>query len=217
MSLTGKVAIVTGGAKGIGYAIAADLARRGAAILIADLEGADAAAKRLRDEGRRAVGVKVDVASEADTAAMAKAATAELGGADILVNNAAIFSTLKRQPFEEIDPAAWRRVMEVNTLGIFLCCRAVLPALQGARRRAHRQHLLGRRLQGQSGHGALRREQGRGGLADAVARHRARPLQHPRQQRGAGLHAERGRAREPRADPGRARGLHDAPACWRAT
>ena len=56
MSLTGKVAIVTGGAKGIGYAIAADLARRGAAILVADLEGADAAAKRLRDEGRRAVG-----------------------------------------------------------------------------------------------------------------------------------------------------------------
>ena len=74
MSLTGKVAIVTGGAKGIGYAIAADLARRGAAILIADLEGADAAAKRLRDEGHRATAVKVDVASEADTAAMAKAA-----------------------------------------------------------------------------------------------------------------------------------------------
>ena len=167
MSLTGKVAIVTGGAKGIGYAIAADLARRGAAILIADLEGADAAARRLRDEGHRATAVKVDVASEADTAAMAKAATAELGGADILVNNAAIFSTLKRQPFEEIDPAEWRRMMEVNTLGIFLCCRAVLPALQGARRRTHRQHLLGRRLQGQSGHGALRREQGRGGLADA--------------------------------------------------
>jgi NAD(P)-dependent dehydrogenase (short-subunit alcohol dehydrogenase family) len=130
MSLTGKVAIVTGGAKGIGYAIAADLARRGAAILIADLEGADAAAKRLRDEGRRAAGVKVDVASEADTAAMAEAATAELGGADILVNNAAIFSTLKRQPFEEIDPAAWRRVMEVNTLGVFLCCRAMLPTFK---------------------------------------------------------------------------------------
>lgn len=130
MSLTGKVAIVTGGAKGIGFAIADDLARRGAAILIADVGGAEAAAERLRASGRRAAGLKVDVASEADTAAMAKAASAQFGGVDILVNNAAIFSTLKRRPFEEIEPAEWRRVMEVNTLGIFLCCRALLPAMK---------------------------------------------------------------------------------------
>ena len=130
MTLAGKVAIVTGGAKGIGFAVADDLARRGAAVLVADLDGAEAAAARLRAAGHRAAGLRLDVASEADTAALAEAALAAFGGVDILVNNAAIFSTLKRRPFEEIDPAEWRRVMEVNTLGIFLCCRAVLPLLK---------------------------------------------------------------------------------------
>jgi len=70
--------------------------------------------------------VKVDVSSETDTDAMAAAAVAEFGGIDILVNNAGIYSTLLPRPFEEIDPAEWRRVMEVNTMGIFLCSRAVL-------------------------------------------------------------------------------------------
>jgi NAD(P)-dependent dehydrogenase (short-subunit alcohol dehydrogenase family) len=61
---------------------------------------------------------------------MAKAAVDAFGGIDILVNNAGIYSTLTPRPFEEIDPAEWRRVMEVNTLGVFLCCRAALPALK---------------------------------------------------------------------------------------
>ena len=128
--LAGKVAIVTGGAKGIGFAIAAELGRRGPAVVIADREGAMAAAERLRNAGHRAVGLVVDVASEADTATLAAMANAEFGGVDILINNAAIFSALKRRPFEEIDTAEWRRVMEVNTLGMFLCCRAVLPLLK---------------------------------------------------------------------------------------
>ena len=75
--LAGKVAVVTGGAKGIGFAIAEDLAGRGAAILVADLTGAEAAAERLRAAGHRAVGLKVDVASEADTAALAEVAGRE--------------------------------------------------------------------------------------------------------------------------------------------
>jgi len=125
--LAGKVALVTGGAKGIGFAIASDLAKRGAAVLIADLEGARAAAEQLKKSGHRALGLEADVASEHDVARLADAATQEFGGLDILINNAAIFSALRRRPFEEIDPAEWRRVMEVNTLGPFLCCRAVLP------------------------------------------------------------------------------------------
>jgi NAD(P)-dependent dehydrogenase (short-subunit alcohol dehydrogenase family) len=129
-ALAGKVAIVTGGAKGIGFAVAADLAARGAAIVIADLAGAEAAAARLREAGHHGIGLRVDVASEADTAILAEMTTAEFGGIDILINNAGIYSTIEPRPFEEIEPAEWRRVMEVNTLGIFLACRAVLPALK---------------------------------------------------------------------------------------
>ena len=74
--LAGKVAIVTGGAKGIGFAVATDLARRGAAVLVADLTGAKEAAGRLRQAGHRAAGLTIDVASEADTAALPEVATA---------------------------------------------------------------------------------------------------------------------------------------------
>ena len=129
-SLTGKVAVVTGGAKGIGFAVACDLAKRGARLIVADIEGAKAAAGRMQEVGHHALGVEADVTSERDVAHLAEVAAEELGGLDILVNNAAIFSTLRRRPFEEIDPAEWRRVMEVNTLGPFLCCRAVLALLK---------------------------------------------------------------------------------------
>ena len=120
MSLASKIAIVTGGAMGIGFAVATDLASRGVSVVIADAQDAAVAAMRLREEGHHAIGVK------ADTDAMAAAAVAEFGGIDILVNNAGIYSTLLPRPFETIDPAEWRRVMEVNTMGIFLCSRAVL-------------------------------------------------------------------------------------------
>jgi NAD(P)-dependent dehydrogenase (short-subunit alcohol dehydrogenase family) len=61
---------------------------------------------------------------------MVTRAEERFGGLDILVNNAAIFSTLKPQPFEQIDAASWRRVLEVNVIGLFLCCRAALPAFK---------------------------------------------------------------------------------------
>ncbi|NYZ12531.1 glucose 1-dehydrogenase [Azospirillum sp. RWY-5-1] len=129
MGLEGKVAVVTGGARGIGAAVARGLAERGARVVIADLDGAEEAARTLRDAGFEAAGLRVDVSSEADTAAMAAAAEDAFGGLDILVNNAGIYSSLTPKPFAEIDPAEWRRVMEVNTLGIFLCCRAALAPM----------------------------------------------------------------------------------------
>ena len=125
-----RVAIVTGGAMGIGFAIARELGARGCRLVIADRSGASDAAQRLRDLGTRAVGVDADVTSEADTAAMVEAAASEFGGLDILVNNAGIYSTLTPKPFEEIDPQEWRRVLDVNAFGVFLCCRAALPAFR---------------------------------------------------------------------------------------
>jgi NAD(P)-dependent dehydrogenase (short-subunit alcohol dehydrogenase family) len=133
MQLAGKVAIVTGGATGIGYAIAEALADRGASLVVADIAKAEDAAARLGARGARAIGVAIDVASEPDAAAMADAAASAFGGVDILVNNAGIYTSLKPKPFEEIDPTEWRRVMEVNVFGTFLCIRAVLPAMKARR------------------------------------------------------------------------------------
>ena len=125
-----KSIIVTGGASGIGFAFCEHLAQLGHRIVIADLRGADEAAARLREAGHRAIGVKADVVSEQDVAAMAEAAVAEFGGIDGLVNNAGLFTTLALKPFDQITNQEWMRVMEVNTLGPFNCAKAVLPALR---------------------------------------------------------------------------------------
>lgn len=130
MRLAGQVAIVTGAGMGIGKAIAERLAADGAAVVAADVRGHEATAAALRDAGGRAIAAAADVTSEADVAAMAEAALREFGRIDVLVNNAGVFSSLEPKPFEAIDPAEWRRVMDVNTLGIFLATRAVAPHMR---------------------------------------------------------------------------------------
>ncbi len=128
MKLKGRTAIITGGSGGIGNAIAKRLAADGANIAIVDLVNAQAAAAELTGAGIRAIGLTADVASEADAAAAVEQTVATLGGIDILVNNAAM--TAPPRPFEEIGVADWRRMMEVNTLGPYLMCRAVSPHLR---------------------------------------------------------------------------------------
>lgn len=127
MKLANKVAVVTGGAQGIGRILAERLAADGAQVVIADLRGAAEAARAI---GAAALGVTADVTSEADLARMVEAARGAFGGIDILVNNAALFSTLELRPFEAIPPDEWRRVMEVNTLGVFLAARACVPEMK---------------------------------------------------------------------------------------
>jgi NAD(P)-dependent dehydrogenase (short-subunit alcohol dehydrogenase family) len=125
--LEGRVAIVTGAAQGIGRALAEGLAAEGARIVVADLAGAEASAASLPTES---IGVRVDVSSEEDVAAMTAAAMERFGRIDVLVNNAGIYTSLVPKPFEEIDAAEWRQVMDVNVLGMFLCCRAVMPHMK---------------------------------------------------------------------------------------
>jgi NAD(P)-dependent dehydrogenase (short-subunit alcohol dehydrogenase family) len=127
MRLADRVAIVTGGAQGIGRAIAQRLHEEGASVVIADLQGHEQAAAEL--DG---LGVRVDVSQEADLAALATAVLERYGRIDALVNNAGIFSSLVPKPFEEIDVAEWRRVYDVNVLGMFLATRAVVPAMRAA-------------------------------------------------------------------------------------
>lgn len=124
-----RVIVVTGGAQGIGRAIAEGLAADGARIVIADLRGADEAAAAL---GADHLGVAVDVSDPDSCAAMAAAALERFGRIDGLVNNAGIYATLVPKPMEEIDLDEWRQVMDVNVLGLHLATRACLPALRAA-------------------------------------------------------------------------------------
>ena len=129
--LKGKVAIVTGAGSGIGKALATRLAQDGAAVVIADLRSYDTAAAQIaKSTGARTLGLQVDVASERDVERMAAEAAKAFGRIDILVNNAALFSTLELKPFEKIPAEEWRKVMDVNTLGVFLCCRACAPHMR---------------------------------------------------------------------------------------
>jgi len=126
--LEGRVALVTGGAQGIGRAIAEGLAREGARIVIADLARAEEAAAAFPD----GVGLEVDVSSEADVARMAEQALDRCGRVDVLVNNAGLYASLPMRPFTEIPVEEWRRVMDVNVLSMFLTCRALVPAMREA-------------------------------------------------------------------------------------
>jgi NAD(P)-dependent dehydrogenase (short-subunit alcohol dehydrogenase family) len=129
--LKGKVAIVTGGAQGIGRAIATRLAQDGASVVIADLQKFDqAAAEIAKATGARTLGLQVDVSAEADAARMAEETMKRFGRIDILVNNAAVFSSIELRPFENIPIAEFRKVMEVNIIGVWLCCRACVPHMR---------------------------------------------------------------------------------------
>ena len=131
--LKGKVAVVTGGGSGIGKALARRLAADGASVVVADLQRFDeAAAEIAQATGSRTLGLQIDVASESDAARMASEAVKAFGRIDVLVNNAALFSTLQLKPFEDIPLAEWRKVMDVNVLGVALCCRACVPHMRKA-------------------------------------------------------------------------------------
>ncbi len=130
MYLKEKVAIVTGGAMGIGRTLAEGLASEGASIVIADVAGAEEAAKEMNKKGFKAIGVKVDVSSEHDTQIMAEEALRAFKTINILVNNAAVYTSLLPSPFEKITVDEWRKVMDVNVMGMFLCCRAVIGEMR---------------------------------------------------------------------------------------
>jgi NAD(P)-dependent dehydrogenase (short-subunit alcohol dehydrogenase family) len=125
--LDGKVAIVTGGAQGIGRAIADGLAVEGARIVIADLKGAEQASAAYPD----GIGIEVDVADEAAVQRMVDETLGHYGSIDVLVNNAGLYASLAMRPFTEIPLDEWRQVMDVNVASMFLTCRAVVPVMRG--------------------------------------------------------------------------------------
>ncbi len=130
MSLQGKVAIVTGAARGLGQEYAKALAAEGAAVVAADLRDCADTVAQVEAAGGKALGLELDVADGASAQAMADSAKEAFGRIDVLVNNAALYGTLSGGRFEDIDEAEWDACMTVNVKGIWNCCRAVVPVMR---------------------------------------------------------------------------------------
>lgn len=136
MRLKDKVVIVTGGGVGIGKAYAMGIAKEGAKVVVADIQEAEAkkVAADIKGAGGESAAVAVDVTSPDKTQEMAAATLKQYGRIDVLVNNAGLYSALKKKAFMEIDPDEWDRVMAVNLKGLFLCVKAVYPTMKQQRK-----------------------------------------------------------------------------------
>jgi meso-butanediol dehydrogenase / (S,S)-butanediol dehydrogenase / diacetyl reductase len=128
MELQGQVAIVTGAGRGIGRATAHELARMGAAIVVAELDRATAesTATELRDQGHRALVMRTDVTSHEDLRAMVERTLAAFGRIDILVNNAGIYRAAATL---DVTEEHWDAIMNINAKSVFFATQAVLPTM----------------------------------------------------------------------------------------
>jgi NADP-dependent 3-hydroxy acid dehydrogenase YdfG len=127
--LDGKVAAVTGASSGIGEATVLALAGAGAAVALGARrkDRLDALAERISSDGGRALAIEADVSEQAEAESFLSRTAEELGGVDILINNAGL---MLLGPFEGADPDEWRRMVDVNVLGLLYCTRAALPLMR---------------------------------------------------------------------------------------
>ncbi|WP_190814813.1 SDR family NAD(P)-dependent oxidoreductase [Saccharopolyspora pogona] len=133
-SVEARVVIVTGAAQGIGRELARQFAAAGAFAVVADLDidKADAVVKEIHDAGGVGLAVKVNVADEASVVAMVDTVIQEWGRVDVLINNASIFATIEKGPFDQIPLEQWEKVLNVNVTGSYLCVRAVAAHMRAA-------------------------------------------------------------------------------------
>ena len=128
--LSGRTVIVTGAATGIGQAFALGCSAQGANVVVADLGPADETMAAIVTAGGKAHYARTDVSDDASVRQMAEQAVQRFGRIDGLVNNAAYFREVKLTEFEQIDPAVWDRIFQVNVKGVWLCSKAVMPAMR---------------------------------------------------------------------------------------
>jgi NAD(P)-dependent dehydrogenase (short-subunit alcohol dehydrogenase family) len=129
-TLAGRCAVVTGAAQGIGAAYALALAKEGAKVVIADILDPARGVEAVQKTGAQAIGVICDVADYTSCEAMVASGMKAFGRIDILVNNAALFATIQRKPFEQLSTEEWDHVMAVNVRGPFNTVKAVLPEMK---------------------------------------------------------------------------------------
>ena len=132
MGVTGKTAIITGAARGLGREYALRLAKEGASVVAADISDCTETVKLVEASGGQALGVGVDVTDADSAVAMADAAVERFGAINILVNNAALYGALHGGRFDQLDSDEWDRCMAVNVKGLWHCCKAVVPAMREA-------------------------------------------------------------------------------------
>jgi len=134
MRLKGKVAIITGSARGMGRVFALRFAREGAKVTVGDILDCKPVAEEIEKAGGEVLALKVDVTSEEETAEMVKKTVERFGRIDILVNNAAVIGTIETKdfvkPVDEIVSADWDKILNVNIKGVFLCSKAVIPYMK---------------------------------------------------------------------------------------
>ena len=131
-SVQGRVVIVTGGGTGIGRAYAKHFAANGAIPVIAEINGqaGSRVAAEIKADGGRALAVQTDVTDEESVAETIARAMEEFGRIDVLLNNAAIFSTINRSRFEDISREDWTKVLDVNVIGSWICSKLVVPHME---------------------------------------------------------------------------------------
>jgi NAD(P)-dependent dehydrogenase (short-subunit alcohol dehydrogenase family) len=130
--LDGRVAIVTGAAQGIGAAYAKRFAEEGAKVCVSDILDCTNVVNTITQSGGEAIGVECDVSDETQVEAMVAKAVERWDKIDIMVPNAAIFATLERGSFLDIDVDDWDQLMAVNVRGVYLCLKAVVPVMKKA-------------------------------------------------------------------------------------
>jgi len=130
MQLSGKVAIVTGAARGLGRAYCEALAKEGARVVAADLNPCTDTVDAIVAAGGSCVAIQVDVSNAESCDSMAQRAMESFGRVDVLINNAALYAGLKGARFENLDETQWDRVMQVNVKGTWLASRAVVASMR---------------------------------------------------------------------------------------
>lgn len=128
--LDGKVAIITGAARGLGAAYAKAFAAEGAPVCVSDVLDPSATVAAIESAGGKAIGIEADVTDMSACENLVTQTVEAFGGVDVLVNNAALFVDIPRRTFLDIDSDEWDKVMAVNVRGSFNCAKAVVPVMR---------------------------------------------------------------------------------------